>query len=244
MMRRWPIALVAALATISFAGCANGAGEATQERDVLVAHFRSPCAGVGPMECLMVRTTTDEEWQLHHTPIEGFEHEPGFEYRLRIREEAVEDPPADASSIRWVLVDVLEKTPAAGPGPEEIRRAWRLEAFGPAAELPAEASEVSAALATLPRDSPVTLEIGGGARATGSSGCNRYTTDFDIENGHEIAWGGMILTRMACEEPRMTLESEFLRNLEAVTRGFVRDGRLELHGDSGVLLVFVPWEAE
>ena len=74
---------------------------------------RVPCTGVGPMECLQVRKGEDPDWQLFYSEIEGFEFEPGYTYRLRVREEKL-DPatvPADASSIRFVLVEVVEKKP-------------------------------------------------------------------------------------------------------------------------------------
>ena len=39
----------------------------------------------------------------------------------------------------------------------------------------------------------------------------------------------------------LTLQA-FLRNLEAATRLFLRDEALELENDSGIVMVFAPWE--
>ncbi|RBH43745.1 hypothetical protein C3F00_038780, partial [Pseudomonas sp. MWU13-2860] len=39
----------------------------------------------------------------------GFKPEPGIAYRLRLKEFKVANPPADASSIRWVLDMVVEQ---------------------------------------------------------------------------------------------------------------------------------------
>lgn len=74
---------------------------------------RVPCVGVGPMECLEVRQSESADWQLFYSSIEGFNYEPGFLYRIKVREEKrnPEDIPADASSIRYILVSVEEKIP-------------------------------------------------------------------------------------------------------------------------------------
>jgi len=74
---------------------------------------RVPCVGVGPMECLQVRQSESADWQLFYSNIEGFNYEPGFLYRIKVREEKrnPEDIPADASSIRYILVSVEEKKP-------------------------------------------------------------------------------------------------------------------------------------
>lgn len=79
------------------------------EKIILVAATRVPCQGVAPMQCLQVRERADQPWQLVYSGIEGFEFHPGTEYRLRISEIPVDNPPADGSSIRWVLRDVLEE---------------------------------------------------------------------------------------------------------------------------------------
>ena len=82
-----------------------------RERIVMVAGQRAPCTGVAPMLCLQVRTQPGAAWQLHYGEIEGFDWQVGVEYVIRVREYAVENPPADGSSLRWVLEEVLERSP-------------------------------------------------------------------------------------------------------------------------------------
>jgi len=55
------------------------------------------------------RETPDAPWQLWYGPIEGLDFEPGVSYKLRVREYQVPNPPADASSIRWQLLEVVER---------------------------------------------------------------------------------------------------------------------------------------
>jgi len=70
-----------------------------------------PCSGVAPMQCLQVRENPQDNWRLHYGAIEGFTFEPGYLYELKIREETIANPPADGSSKKWTLVEILRKTP-------------------------------------------------------------------------------------------------------------------------------------
>ncbi|MEO9385354.1 META and DUF4377 domain-containing protein [Chromobacterium phragmitis] len=76
---------------------------------IYIAPERKACTGVAPMQCLQVRADKNQPWQLHYGEIEGFQPEPGVAYRLRIKEVKVDNPPADASSIRWILDLVVEQ---------------------------------------------------------------------------------------------------------------------------------------
>lgn len=82
-----------------------------RERIVQVAGQRAPCTGVAPMLCLQVRTQPGAAWQLHYGEIEGFDWQVGVEYVIRVREYPVKNPRADGSSLRWVLEEVLERSP-------------------------------------------------------------------------------------------------------------------------------------
>ena len=76
---------------------------------IYVSAETKPCTGVAPMTCLQVREKESDPWQLHYDGIVDFVPEPGIEYRLRIIEEKVPRPPADGSSVRWTLDQVLEQ---------------------------------------------------------------------------------------------------------------------------------------
>lgn len=49
-------------------------------------------------------------WQLFYVPIEGFTYDEGYEYVIWVRQEEVPNPLADASSIRYILVNEVSKT--------------------------------------------------------------------------------------------------------------------------------------
>ena len=67
------------------------------------------CVGVAPQKCLRAKTDPDGEWQLFYAPIEGFKYEEGFVYELKVDTFDVPNPPADGSSIRYELVEVVSK---------------------------------------------------------------------------------------------------------------------------------------
>ncbi len=96
----WIVALVALV----------GCGESTSEGQLLeVAPYRTACIGVGPMDCLQVRREGEENYSLFYSRIEGFEFESGYQYVLRVKVTPVENAPADTSSERYSLLEVVEK---------------------------------------------------------------------------------------------------------------------------------------
>ncbi|KAF0815023.1 hypothetical protein IGB42_00100 [Andreprevotia sp. IGB-42] len=82
--------------------------DAVEEKVLEIAPQKVECTGVGKMECLQVRGAADEPWTLLYQQIEGFDFKAGVSYRLRVREERVPNPPADAPATRLILVDILE----------------------------------------------------------------------------------------------------------------------------------------
>lgn len=61
-------------------------------------------------------------------------------------------------------------------------------------------------------------------RASGSSGCNRFTGSFAADpDAGSLAFGPLATTRMLCPEPQMAFEARFLDALTRV-RGYRRDG--------------------
>jgi 6-phosphogluconolactonase (cycloisomerase 2 family) len=72
--------------------------------------YRAFCTGVGPSLCYV--TETDGQQTLMYNEIEGFTFEWGTTYELRVRVEPVANPPADSSSLRYVLEEVISAEPA------------------------------------------------------------------------------------------------------------------------------------
>ena len=67
------------------------------------------CTGSAPQDCMQVKKGNSDQWEYFYDTIEGFNYEKGYEYVLEVKEEKVENPPADASSIRYILVKEISK---------------------------------------------------------------------------------------------------------------------------------------
>ena len=66
------------------------------------------CVGVSPQQCMLVREDTDSDWQMFYDKIEGFDFQEGMQYKLKVMVTNVENPPADSSSLKYTLIEVLE----------------------------------------------------------------------------------------------------------------------------------------
>jgi len=83
---------------------------------------------------------------------------------------------------------------------------------------------------------PVTVRFVDG-RASGFSGCNRFTGGFK-RDGDTLTVGPLGGTMMACPEPQMAIEKRFLDGLSGAHRVAISGARLTLTPASGAPLVF------
>ncbi len=72
------------------------------------------CTGVGPMRCLQVQKGDDlasDSWEFFYSNISGFKYEPGYLYKIIVKEESIpsNERVADGSSIKHTLIKVLDK---------------------------------------------------------------------------------------------------------------------------------------
>ncbi|MGW8282585.1 MAG: META domain-containing protein [Gemmatimonadota bacterium] len=209
-------------------------------KTMYVAHHLVDCVGVGPMKCMLIRETPDAEWTMFYSQIEGFEYEPGFEYELVVRTEEIPDPPADASSIRYILEEVVSTTPMSGEegaGADLVAGEWRLVSFSDEV-LSASGIDPAPGLELLAsRGRGVTIAFLPDEQVGGYSGCNQYKGSYTMQGGHSLSFGPLGGTRQACPPPLMELESLTLSTLQNVQGVYVRDGRtLELYGADEALL--------
>lgn len=76
-------------------------------REFEIAHNKRACVGVGTFHCILAREPGQTDWN-PILNIDGFTAEWGHSYRVRVRVEEVANPPADGSSIRYILVETVE----------------------------------------------------------------------------------------------------------------------------------------
>jgi len=97
---------------LSFFACVLLSLSSSCSRDTIrmtVASRQGDCVGVAPQKCLLVKEGNDPEWEFFYSSIEGFNYEPGYEYVLEVKKENRENPAADQSSIRYILVKEISK---------------------------------------------------------------------------------------------------------------------------------------
>lgn len=167
-----------------------------------VNSYRVPCTGVAPMECLQIRKAGSNAWELFYAEIEGFQYEPGYLYRIRVREEKL-DPsrvPADGSSIKYTLISVEEKS----PDPKlRINDLWVLWEMG-GREVPEEA------LAGRLKRPYIEFHLKE-SRFMGTDGCNTFRGSLTFIGERELRMGPAMSTRMSCGD--MNIPNTFLELL-------------------------------
>lgn len=90
---------------------------ACQEETLQIEPYKTVCEGVGVQSCLLSQEAGSMQKSLEYEEIEGFDYQWGHRYSIRVRVSSVNNPPADASSIKKSLVSVLsdEVVPAGTP---------------------------------------------------------------------------------------------------------------------------------
>ncbi|MDE5490711.1 DUF4377 domain-containing protein [Elizabethkingia meningoseptica] len=75
----------------------------------VIASKQVDCTGVGKQKCYLVKEGDSKNWGYMYQSIEGFIYEPGYEYVLKVKTEKIPNPPADGSSIKYILEKVVSK---------------------------------------------------------------------------------------------------------------------------------------
>jgi heat shock protein HslJ len=216
----WALTLLA-LASVVVAACGPVGGSA--EKTIYVGPRQVDCVGVAPQKCLLVKENLDDEWTMYYDQIEGFDYEPGYEYELRITEEEIENPPADASSIRWTLVEVVSKTRSLEG------TVWVLESY-----LDSEGVLVR----PLP-DSQVTAIFQEG-QIGGNASCNSYFGSYEADADGNLSIGTLGMTEMFCQiDELMAQEGDYLAALSSAASYLIAEDNLQIEdADGKEILVF------
>lgn len=103
------------ISAITLSTCNNNSTKNTSETILFVNNEKLDCTGVAPMKCLQIqesKTLDRNDWEFFYGSIEGFDFQAGYIYKLLVKKEKLdpESVPADASTIRYTLIKVIEKT--------------------------------------------------------------------------------------------------------------------------------------
>ncbi|MGW8225878.1 MAG: META domain-containing protein [Anaerolineales bacterium] len=199
-------------------------------KTVYVGSKLQDCVGVAPQKCMQVKESPEEEYTLFYDQIEGFEYEEGYEYKLLVQEEQVENPPADGSSIRWILVSIESKEAVGEPGTGQLEGTeWILNAYlNQGGEL------------VEPLAGTFTSAKFNSGEINGNAGCNNYFGGYKVD-GTSISIGPLASTEMFCGNPPgvMDQETAFLSAMNSSAEYKIEAEQLILLDASGeTLLVF------
>lgn len=188
------------------------------------------CVGVAPQQCFQVREDIELDYELLYEPIAGFEFEPGFEYEIVVNVTEVIDPPADASTLAYKLVEIVDQQPVEVEVVEEVEEEvavavedlidieWRWVRFEDTAGLnDITVADPSLYTLTFMEDGTYAIQLD----------CNTGTGSYTVENG-SITIQPATTTLAACGKD--SLANDFILLLEdVVTFVFDDNGNLVLN---------------
>jgi heat shock protein HslJ len=204
--------------------------EVVESLTMIVGSEKADCVGEAPQECLMVNFHPEDEWQLFYDQIEGFDYLEGYTYTLKVERYQVENPPADGSSLRYVLVEVVDKTERPMQKEDNLAgQRWVLESYGNPDNL----------TAVLPDSDPLFQYDAEARQMSGTTGCNNFFGSATIdEQKQTISFGPMGMTRMACTEDQNLQEISVINLLENVIRFEFDNEKLILITENEEVLVY------
>ncbi len=203
----------------------------TNEYIYWVNSSKVPCEGVGTTNCLRVQkgdTLNIEDWQYFYSSIEEFDYVPGYIYKLIVREEKIdkEKVPADASSIKFTLVKVIEKKQDLRLRINDI---WVLLSIE---------GEAVGQITTNKRHKIPQIEFHiAEMKVMGNDGCNNFFGSIKNIDADKLILSQLAGTKMACIGT--DIPDKFNVALNKVARYKIENMQLVLSDDSGKeLLLF------
>lgn len=174
------------------------------------------CVGVGPQQCLQIKFNASEDWSYFYDSIEGFDYEEGYLYSLKVEKIIVENPPADASSIRYRLIELIDKTKA----PTRLDQGqWLVTKLKDQ---------------TVFNRSPfieINLET---LKITGNTACNRFFGTLKIQD-NAVSVSDFSMTKMMCKTA--DIERVFIETLKEIKAYTIEENILTLKDASNNIVM-------
>ena len=172
--------------------CATHKANKSNEYIYWVNSAKVPCEGVGAMQCLKIQksdTLNSEEWKLFYSGIDGFDYQPGYIYKLKVREEKIDrkNLPADTSAIKFKLIKVLEKKQDVRLRINDI---WVIESIE---------GETVEKNTTNNRQKTAQIEFHiADMKVMGNDGCNNFFGSIKNIDAKKLVLSALAGTKMAC----------------------------------------------
>ena len=188
-----------------------------ETKHIYVGDHLVDCVSVAPQKCMLIKEKIVDDWTYFYGNIEGFEYEEGYEYLLNVKVETIKNPPADASNLKYTLVEVFEKNKTQKQ--TTIDNKWQIVSIqgidslnvNPTIEFNREEKRIS-----------------------GTAGCNNFFGTYVPANKH-LDFSKMGMTRKMC--PDMTVENAFINNLNKVNYYKIDNNQLMFYNNSDEILM-------
>lgn len=82
-------------------------------KTLFVAPQKVDCMGAAPQKCLQIRESADQNWENFYGNIQNFDYQEGYNYKVKVQVTELENPPQDASSLVYTLIEILSKEKAS-----------------------------------------------------------------------------------------------------------------------------------
>lgn len=179
-----------------------------------IAPYQQNCIGEAPQDCMVIRWDDETDLSLFYDAIDGFEFEEGYEYTLLVNVTERENVPADASSLQYELVEVVQKYPAQLDG-----KVWELQSLNGVDV------EDSTRYTLLVTEDGIVMKAD-----CNTVHANLTMNPFDIET--------TISTKVMC--PPDSLDSDYLEGLNNTSLMSIENGELILQSSEGQLRFAPP----
>ena len=194
-----------------------------QLKTMYIADHLEDCTGVADQKCMLVKDSPEAEWTYFYDQIQGFEYEEGFNYQINVEVQQIDNPPADASSVKYVLKEIISKVPGntKEQNGSELLGKWkviRMDGF--------ETLEINPTFEFIEEEEKEN-------RVAGFAGCNNYFSSYTV-SGNTLKMGVAGATRKMC--PDMTVEDAFLKLLDQIAAYKMVNDELHLFDEQEKLL--------
>lgn len=185
--------------------------QSEEVRTIFIADHLADCTGVSEQKCMLIKENPEEDWTYFYDRISGFDYEEGFSYELRVKVEKVANPPADASSQKYILAEVVAKIPTESGAPQgnELIGTWKVIQMNGMESL---------------ANFPTFVFAEEENRVAGYAGCNNYFATYDLK-GAELSFRNAGSTRKMCAD--MSVEDAFLKKMNEIA--YYKMVKSELH---------------
>jgi len=188
-----------------------------ETKHIYVADHLVDCEGVAPQKCMLVKNKIVGDWTYFYDNIKGFEYEEGYEYLLNVKIETIKNPPADASALKYTLVEVLEKNKTKKQ--ITLNNNWKVITMN--------------GIDRFEKNLTIKFDYKE-KKVSGFAGCNNFFGKYNF-NKQNLSFGEMGMTRKMCQD--MTVENTLINNLRNVSTYKIDNSKLVFYDKNNQVII-------